>query len=82
MFKFSIRRISLTSTPTTILGISSTATEEEAKKAYRALVMKYHPDLNKNDPKAPEKFKQITEAFALWKKRQQEIKASAIPEDG
>lgn len=46
-----------------ILGVSRNSSEEEIKKAYRELAKKYHPDLNKEDPKAEEKFKEINEAF-------------------
>lgn len=47
-----------------ILGIARNASEEEIKKAYRKLVMKYHPDRNP-DPRATEKMKEINEAFAV-----------------
>ena len=46
-----------------VLGVSSTATQEEIKKQYRRLAKKYHPDANANDPKAAEKFKEISEAY-------------------
>lgn len=48
-----------------ILGISKDATQEEIKKAYRRLAMKYHPDRNKGSKEAEEKFKEINEAYAV-----------------
>src|SRR6185437_16354048 len=45
-----------------VLGVPSTATPDEIKKAYRKLAKKYHPDANANDVKAGEKFKEISEA--------------------
>lgn len=48
-----------------ILGVSRTATEQEIKSAYRKLARKFHPDVNKNDPKATEKFKDINEAYEV-----------------
>ncbi len=45
-----------------ILGISKDATQEDIKKAYRKLARKYHPDLNKDNPNAQEKFQKINEA--------------------
>jgi molecular chaperone DnaJ len=44
------------------LGVSKKASEEEIKKAYRKLARKYHPDRNPNDPKAEERFKEISAA--------------------
>ena len=45
------------------LGVPKTATAAEIKKAYRELARKFHPDANKGDPKAEERFKEITEAY-------------------
>ncbi len=45
------------------LGVSKTATPDEIKKSYRKLARKYHPDANKGDPKAEERFKEISEAY-------------------
>jgi curved DNA-binding protein len=48
-----------------ILGISKSASTDEIKKAYRKLAMKYHPDRNKGDKDAEERFKDISEAYAV-----------------
>lgn len=45
-----------------VLGVTSKATADEIKKAYRKLAKKYHPDANSSDPKAAERFKEISEA--------------------
>mgnify|MGYP001161980989 FL=1 len=47
------------------LGVSKTATENEIKTAYRKLARKYHPDVNKDDPKAEDKFKEVNEAYQV-----------------
>jgi molecular chaperone DnaJ len=48
-----------------ILGVKKTATDEELKKAYRTLAKKYHPDKNKGNKDAENKFKEISEAYAV-----------------
>lgn len=53
--------------PYKVLGISSDATDEEVKKAYRELSRKYHPDANANNPLkdlAEEKFKEVQAAYS------------------
>ncbi len=47
------------------LGVAKTASEAEIKKAYRTLAKKYHPDMNPNNKAAEDKFKEITEAYAV-----------------
>lgn len=51
--------------PYEILKVPRNATPEQIKQAYRKLAMQYHPDRNKNDPEAEEKFKQIAEAYEI-----------------
>ena len=50
-----------------VLGVDKNATEQEIKKAYRRLARKYHPDVNKDDENATEKFKEINEAYEVLK---------------
>jgi len=46
-----------------VLGVGSNASEEEVKRAYRKLAVKFHPDKNPDDPHAEEKFKELGEAY-------------------
>jgi curved DNA-binding protein len=48
-----------------VLGVKKDASDGEIKKAYRKLAMKYHPDHTKGDKSAEEKFKKISEAYAV-----------------
>ena len=56
-----------------MLGIARNASEDEIKKAYRRLALKYHPDKNKA-PGAEERFKEVAEAYeVLSDKRKRDI---------
>ena len=49
--------------PFAVLGVSSSATEDEIKAAYRKLAKKYHPDLNPGDKAAEQKMREVNEAY-------------------
>src|SRR5580765_3747319 len=46
-----------------VLGVERSAADEEVKRAYRKLAVKFHPDKNPDDPHAEEKFKELGEAY-------------------
>ena len=48
-----------------VLGVNRDASEDEMKKAYRKLAMKYHPDRNPDNKEAEEKFKEAKEAYEI-----------------
>jgi molecular chaperone DnaJ len=48
-----------------VLGVKKTASQDDIKKAYRKLARQYHPDANPNDPKAEEKFKEVSSAYEV-----------------
>ena len=49
-----------------VLGVEKNASAAEIKSAFRKLAKKYHPDLNKDDPSAAEKFKEAQEAYEVF----------------
>ncbi|MCB9976447.1 MAG: molecular chaperone DnaJ [Rhodospirillales bacterium] len=53
-----------------ILGVEKDASSEDIKKAYRKLAMQHHPDRNKDNPKAEEKFKEVNQAYDVLKDEQ------------
>src|ERR1043165_7386609 len=48
-----------------VLGVAASASQDEIKKQYRKLAAKHHPDKNQNDPKAADRFKEISEAYQV-----------------
>ncbi len=67
-----------------VLGVSRTASESEIKSAYRKLARKYHPDLNKDNKDAAEKFKEISAAYDILgdKEKRQKYDNNEIDADG
>jgi DnaJ-class molecular chaperone len=66
------------------LGVKRGATEAEIKKAYRSLAKQLHPDRNKDNPKAAERFSKITQAYDLLsdKDKRARYDRGEIDEDG
>lgn len=51
--------------PYSVLGVSKSASDTDIKKAFRKLAMKYHPDQNKDDPKAQSRFAEVNQAYEI-----------------
>ena len=66
--------------PFAVLGLQETATMSEAKQAYKKLVLKYHPDITKNE-ETSDKFREITEAYGMVKKRLESRENIGIPKE-
>src|SRR6478672_1979492 len=66
------------------LGIKRGASEAEVKKAYRKLAKELHPDRNKDNPKAAERFSKVTQAYDILsdKDRRAKYDRGEIDEDG
>lgn len=67
-----------------VLGVSKDAGDAEIKSAYRKLARKYHPDLNKDDKDAAEKFKEISCAYDILgdKEKRKKYDNNEIDADG
>lgn len=67
-----------------VLGVAKNATETDIKSQYRKLARKYHPDLNKDDKNAAEKFKEVSAAYDILgdKEKRQKYDNGEIDADG
>lgn len=70
--------------PYSVLGVPKTASEKEIKSAFRKLAKRYHPDSNKNDPKAQEKFSEANQAYEIVgdKEKRRKFDAGEIDAEG
>lgn len=64
----------------TLLGVSSKASLQEVKSAYRSLARRYHPDLNPNDRASEENFKAINAAYELLCQTLSEVQPQPTPQ--
>ncbi len=70
--------------PYQVLGVSKSASDAEIKQAFRKLAKKYHPDQNKSDPKAQERFAEANSAYEIVgdKAKRKQFDAGEIGADG
>jgi len=68
--------------PYKLLGITRSASEADIRKAYRGLAKKYHPDVNKDNPKAAERFKEISAAYTLLSDKNMKARYDSGQVDG
>ena len=61
-----------------VLGVDKTASQEDIKKAYRKLAVKYHPDKTKGDKASEEKFKEIAEAYEVLADQEKRKKYDSV----
>ncbi|WP_322511479.1 J domain-containing protein [Chloroflexus sp.] len=64
-----------------VLGVSRSASDDEIKHAYRRLARKYHPDVNRGDPQAEARFKEINEAYQVLSDKEQRAKYDRFGSD-